>query len=164
MLALPTTAALLFLIPAIPISIWVAFRDVSTMKIPNKAVLALFAAYAVLGLVALPLDVYLWNYLHLVVMLVIGILLNMTGWLGAGDAKFMAAVAPMVAAGDISAMMLMLSACMIIGIILHRLLRLTPLRARYPHWESWTSGNRFPMGLPLAMALTLYLGLAAFGG
>ncbi|MBS1300841.1 prepilin peptidase [Loktanella sp. SALINAS62] len=162
-LELTPFAALLFLIPAIPVALWVAYKDVATMKIPNKAVIALFAGYAVLGLIALPLDVYLWNYVHLAVLLVIGILLNMTGWLGAGDAKFMAAAAPYVAAGDISAMLMLLSAAMLGGFVLHRALRLTPLRRTYPHWESWSSGRRFPMGLPLAIALTSYLSLAAFG-
>ena len=39
---LPTAAALTFLPFAAAIGIWVAWSDMSSMKIPNKAVLALW--------------------------------------------------------------------------------------------------------------------------
>ena len=163
MLALPASAAIWFLIPAVPVAIWVALSDLSTMKIPNKAVLALLAGYAVFGLLALPLDTYLWNYLHLLVVLVIGIVLNMVGGLGAGDAKFMAVAAPMVATADTGRALMILGVCMIGGFLVHRILRATPVRSAVPHWASWDAGRKFPMGFPLALALVGYLGLAAAG-
>ena len=64
------------------------------MKIPNIAVMVLVAGFAVLGLFAFDFTQYLWQWSHLVVVLVIGFLLNMAGVLGAGDAKFAAAAAP----------------------------------------------------------------------
>jgi len=85
------------------------------MKIPNVAVVALIASYAVLGLIALPFEQYLWHWTHFVVILILGFIGNAFGLFGAGDAKFAAAAAP------------------------------------------WTSGNRFPMGFPLAMTLVFYL-------
>ncbi|RYH01183.1 hypothetical protein EU805_15305 [Salipiger sp. IMCC34102] len=133
------------------------------MKIPNKAVLTLLAGYAVLGLLALPLDAYLWRYLHLVLVLIGGIALNVVGGLGAGDAKFMAAAAPMVAAADAGRVLMLLGVCMLLGFAVHRILRATPLRRRVPHWASWDSGRKFPLGLPLALTLLIYLGLAALG-
>jgi len=65
-----------FLLAAVPISGFVIFSDLSRMKIPNLAVGALVAAYAVLGLIALPFEMYLWQWTHLVVLLIVGIVLN----------------------------------------------------------------------------------------
>ena len=163
MFALDPAAALWFLLPAIPVALWAAYSDLSTMKIPNRAVLALFAGYVVVGLIALPLDDYLWRYLHLVVVLLAGIALNLFGGFGAGDAKFMAAAAPMVAAADAGRVLMLLAACMLVGFVLHRVARATPLRRTVPHWASWDAGRKFPLGFPLALTLVAYLGLAAAG-
>ena len=73
-MALPASAAWWFLLIAVPVGLWVAYTDLSRMKITNAAVVALFAGYAVLGLLALPLQTYLWGYAHLAVVLVIGII------------------------------------------------------------------------------------------
>lgn len=163
-MVLSSSAALWFLIAAVPVALWVAYSDMATMKIPNKAVMALFGGYVVLGLIALPLEDYLWGFAHLALILVIGIALNAARLVGAGDAKFAAAAAPMVAAGDVSQVMYLFALCLLGGYLIHRIARATPLRRMAPHWESWTSGRRFPMGLPLAMTLSAYLGLAAVGG
>ncbi len=56
--------------------------DMKFMKIPNKAVLALMAVFAVVGLIALPLDVWAWRWAHfLVIVLVIGFVPMPPGWL-----------------------------------------------------------------------------------
>lgn len=133
------------------------------MIIPNKAVMALVIAFAVLGLIALPLTDYLWRWSHLVVMLVIGMLLNAGRVMGAGDAKFIAAAAPFVALGDLTTVALLLAICLVVGLALHRLAKNSPFRRLVPDWKSWTSGRRFPMGFPLAATLTLYLFLALPG-
>ena len=151
-------AAAWFLVAAVPISGFVIFSDLSRMKIPNVAVGTLVASYAVLGLIALPFDQYLWHWTHLPVLLIIGILLNAVGVMGAGDAKFIAAAGPFIATSDATTIMIPLfSACLIAGYIAHRLARMSPLRAAVPHWESWDSGKRFPMGFPLGMTLVGYL-------
>ena len=87
-------AASWFLPFVTPICIYVAYMDMKSMRIPNPSVVALFAVFAIVGLVALPFDVYLWRYVHLVVALLIGMGLNAGGLVGAGDAKFVAAAAP----------------------------------------------------------------------
>jgi len=87
MTGIPTFAAGLFLLAALPISIFVAYSDMSRMKIPNVAVVALIIA----------------------------------------------------------------------GYVTHRIAKNSPIRKLVPNWESWTSGNRFPMGFPLAMTLVFYL-------
>lgn len=161
-MALTAYAASLYLLAVIPIGFFVAYSDLSRMKIPNIAVGALVASYSVLGLIALPFDIYLWQWLHLVVMLIIGIILNALGAMGAGDAKFIAAAAPMVMIGDLQLIMFLFAACLVAGYVTHRIAMHSPLRNAVPHWESWQSGKRFPMGFPLAMTMIFYCGFAVF--
>jgi prepilin peptidase CpaA len=163
-MVLPGAAAWWFLIVAVPVGLWVAYTDLSRMKITNAAVLALFAGYVVLGFFALPREAYLWGYVHMIVVLVIGVALNAVGAVGAGDAKFAAAAAPIIATGDIAPLLYLFSLCLLAGWAIHRIARMTPLRRLAPEWASWTSGRRFPMGLPLAMTLLAYLGLAIYRG
>ena len=164
MLEISSTTALWFIPFVIPIAIWVSWSDMARMKIPNKAVLALLAVFVVVGLIALPdLTEYLWRYAHFAVMLVIGFLLNVFRLVGAGDAKFAAAMAPFVAFGDWMTFLLLLAGTIIAAFILHRIAKASPIRARVPHWESWNK-REFPMGLALAPSLLFYLIIAALQG
>lgn len=63
MLMLDTTAAQAawLLIAALPVSLYVAWSDMSMMKIPNRAVYVLVAGFAVLGLISLPIEDWLWR-------------------------------------------------------------------------------------------------------
>lgn len=147
-----------------PICLWVCYTDLARMKITNAAVLALFAVFVVVGLVAMPFDTYRWRFLHLAVVLVAGIALNAGGALGAGDAKFAAAAAPFVHLGDLRFLMALFAATLLAAYVAHRLVRATPLRRLAPGWASWDSGARFPMGLALGGTLAIYLGLGAIYG
>ncbi len=161
MLALPATAALWFLPAALPVAFWVAWSDMRSMRIPNAAVLTLLAAYALIGLVALPLGVWAWGWVHVAVVLVLGFLLNLAGLVGAGDAKFAAAMAPFVALADAAAFAALFAAVLLAAFATHRGVRAIPaLRRLAPDWASWQRRD-FPMGLALGGALALYLGLAA---
>ena len=84
---------------------------------------------------------------------------NAIGALGAGDAKFAAAAAPFVALADLASLFYLFAGCLLSGYLIHRIVRASPLRRLVPDWESWESGRRFPMGLPLAATLILYLAL-----
>ena len=95
------TTAAWFLPFVLPITVWVAWSDMATMKIPNKAVLALLAVFIVVGLVALPFNDYVWRYLHFGVVIVIGFIMASVGMMGAGDAKYGAAMAPFIALQDL---------------------------------------------------------------
>lgn len=165
MLILGTTAAQAawLLIAALPISLYVAWSDMSMMKIPNRAVFALAAGFAVLGLIALPIDVWAWRWLHLVVVLVVGMAMNAARLIGAGDAKFAAAAAPYIALSDWRVMILIFTGCLIAAFVTHRIAKYSPIRRLVPHWESWTTGKRFPMGLALGAALVVYLVMAVLG-
>ena len=64
-MALEWTTAAWFLPFILPIAIWVSWSDLAHMKIPNKAVIAMLAVFALVGLVALPFEEYLWRYAHI---------------------------------------------------------------------------------------------------
>lgn len=161
---LDATAALWFLPFVAPIALWVAWSDMKWMKIHNKAVLALLAVYLVIGLFALPLDGWAWGWAHFAIVLAAGFVLSSVGLLGAGDAKFAAAMAPFIALGDLSLFLLLLASVVIISFIAHRLARKTALAHRLvPEWESWQR-REFPLGLALGPSLLFYLALGAMSG
>ena len=151
-----------FLPFVVPITVWVSWSDMATMKIPNKAVLALLLVFAVVGLVALPFTEYLWRWLHFAVILAVGFVISSAGLMGAGDAKYAAAMAPFVARADAVPFMYLLAATILGALILHRLARASAVRDHFADWESWTH-HAFPMGFALAPALMFYLMIGVFG-
>jgi len=130
------------------------------MKIPNKLVLVMMGIFLIIGPIALDFDSYLWRLVHFIVVLVIGFILNATGQLGGGDAKFAAAMAPFVAYDDLVLFLGILAASLLAAFAGHRLMRMS-LRVRMmaPGWKSWDE-HRFPMGLALGMAMVTYLVMA----
>ncbi|MBN2906082.1 MAG: prepilin peptidase [Rhodobacteraceae bacterium] len=156
--------ALWFLPFVLPIAVWVAWSDMKFMKIPNKAVLALTVVFGIVGLVALPLDLWAWRWAHLAVVLVVGFLLSTFGMIGAGDAKFAAAMAPFIALADVGRFFFLFAAVLVAAFITHRAMRRVPaVRRALPDWASWTDRD-FPMGLALAGVLAFYLVLAVLLG
>lgn len=172
MLATTWTTAAWFLPFVIPIAIWVALSDLKTMKIPNKAVLALMAVFVVVGLVALPFNEYLWRYAHFGVVIVIGFVLSTVGLMGAGDAKFGAAMAPFIALADLGTFLFLLAGTTFAALVLHTIIRYTPaLKRLFPTWESLAveedrsfRKKRIPYGFGLAPALVFYLLIPLFNG
>lgn len=154
---LPTAwTALWFLVPALPIGLWVAWSDMKFMKIPNTAVLALAGAYLVIGPVALGLHLWLWGIGLGLVTLVIGFLVSSARLVGAGDAKFAAAMAPYFAGSSAPMVMTLFAGCLLAAFVAHRLMRMVPaFRAATPDWQSWTH-RKFPMGLALSGTLCFY--------
>ncbi|MCP3972772.1 MAG: hypothetical protein GY717_21115 [Rhodobacteraceae bacterium] len=163
-MAITAYEAAWFLPFALPICIWVAWSDMKFMKIPNKAVLALFVVFVVAGLIALPFSTYSWRFLHLVVILAVGFVLNMGGLIGAGDAKFAAAMAPFVLLGDLTFFAVLFVLVLLAAFISHRLIRAIPAARRLGEdWVSWTS-RKFPMGTALGGSLACYLALGVLYG
>lgn len=157
--------ALWLLVFSAPVCLFVAWTDLTQMRIPNLAVLALLAVFATVGAVVLPSwSIWGWSWLHFAVVLVVGFVLSLTGGFGAGDAKFLAAMAPFVALGDLRLFLVLLSAVSIAAFVVHRILRAIPMvRRATPSWKSWES-RQFPFGLALAPALIFYLVLASIYG
>lgn len=149
---------------SLPICLWVAYTDLSTMRIRNEAVLALFAIFVVAGPFLLPMGEYFWRYVHVVVVLIAGFLLSTLRAVGSGDAKFAVAIAPFVAHPDLAEFLFLFAALLLVTFALHRLARRFPaIRSRTPHWTSWSEPKDFPMGVTLAATQLTYLGLAAAG-
>jgi len=149
---------------ALPICMYVAFTDLREMRITNQAVIVLALVFAVVGIFVFPLQTYLWALAHLAIVLVVGIVLNAGGVMGAGDAKFLAAAAPYIAVGDLNLILPLFAAVLLAAYGAHRLAKFTALRRLAPEWDSWEQGRKFPMGFALGPTLALYLGLAAAYG
>jgi prepilin peptidase CpaA len=162
MTSLSPLAALAFLIPALPIGIWVAWSDMKTMKIPNKAVMALGAGFLIVGLGLvltglLTFTAFLWALGLGLIVLVAGFLGNAAGLFGAGDAKFAAVMARFFIGADARFVMGLFAACLLGAFASHRLAaRIPTFRAATADWASWTNKD-FPMGLALSGTLIFYL-------
>lgn len=144
-----------------PLCLWAAWSDLARMKIPNRAVIALLAVFAVAGALTMPLAEYALRWLHFGVMLVAGFLMTLALPVGAGDAKLIAAISPFVARSDVTLVLILFAGLLLAGLMTHRAARAIPaVRRLAPHWESWRRDD-FPMGLPLGATLICYLGLAA---
>lgn len=163
-MSISATAALWFLPFVLPLCFYVAFTDLREMRITNQAVLALAAVFLVIGLIVLPLPVYGQRLVQMVAVLILGILLNMGGAMGAGDAKFIAAAAPFIAPGDLRLLLAIFAANLLAAFATHRIAKYTALRRVAPDWKSWTMGWKFPMGFSLGGTLALYLILGAIFG
>jgi prepilin peptidase CpaA len=164
MMAITTFAAAWFLPFVLPICLYVIYTDVSRMKITNKANVALAAVFVVIGLIVLPFDDYLWRLAGLVIVLIVGIVLNAVGVMGAGDSKFIAAAAPYIAVGDLRVLLVLFTVVLLAAFATHRIAKYTPLRRMAPDWASWEQGKKFPMGLALGSTLIIYLVLGLLYG
>ena len=163
-MALSATNALWFLPFVLPLCLYVAYTDMAQMRITNQAVIALGLVFVLLAPFLMPFDAYLWRLLSIVIVLVVGIVLNAAGTMGAGDAKFLAAGAPYIAIGDLRLLVALFMAVLLAAYVTHRGIARTPLRRLAPDWESWNRGKKFPMGLALGGTLAGYIALGAAYG
>lgn len=161
---IPASAAAWFLPFVLPVCLYVMYTDLSRMKITNVANLVLVGIFVVIGLIALPFTVYLWQLVGMVVVLLVGFVLNAAGVMGAGDSKFIAAAAPFIALGDAVMLTWLFAATLLAAVATHRIAKYTTLRTLAPNWTSWEQGKKFPMGLALGATLILYLALGAIYG
>ncbi|MEP2718136.1 prepilin peptidase [Pseudophaeobacter sp.] len=154
-----------FLPLVLPLCFAAAYTDLSSMRIPNWINDCLGAVYVILGLFIMPTWAdYGWQLLHLPIGVAIGFLFFSAGVMGAGDAKFIGAAAPLVALADLPALVMIYSANLLAAFITHRLAKLTPLSRLAPGWQSWSVGKKFPMGFSLGGTLAIYLILVTFFG
>jgi len=156
--------ALWFLPFAVVIGVWVAWNDMAFMKIPNKAVVALFGVFVAVGPLALPLEDYLWRYAQFGIVLAVGFVLSSVRAVGAGDAKFAAVMATFIAMGDFQLFLVLFATVLVAAFATHRAMRAVPaVRSAFPGWESWERRD-FPMGLALGTGLIFYIALGALYG
>ena len=146
-----------FLPVVTPIAIWAAWSDLARMKIPNLAVLALLAVTIPVGFLALPATDWLFRLINAPVILAICFVFFAAGAMGAGDAKYAAAAAPLFDRQDLPLIIILTTATLLAGFTLHRLVLYTPaLRKRMPDWHSWERKD-FPMGLVISGIILFYL-------
>ena len=89
------------------------------------------------------------------------IIVNAAGLVGAGDAKFAAAMAPFFITADVRLLLGLFAACLLGAFFAHRLARAVPaVRRATAEWASWTA-RKFPMGLALSGTLIFFPVLAA---
>lgn len=149
------------LVPVLPVALWIAWSDLSSMRISNRAVLVVTGLFLLFGPLALPLDVWAWRFVHLAVVLALGFVAHAAGLMGGGDAKYAAAMAPYFALSDLRLVLLLFAAMLLGAFVSHRIAaRIPPLRRATAHWASWQAGKDFPMGLALSGTLIAYLALA----
>lgn len=154
------TSTLPFLVLVAPICLFVAWSDMKFMRIPNWSVLALLAVFACAGPFVLPLAEYGWRWVHVLVILGVGFGLSSARLVGAGDAKFAAAMVPFIPLQHGTLVLVLFAAVLLAAFATHRLARRVPrIRSLTPDWESWTRDRDFPMGLALSGTLLLYLSL-----
>ncbi|OCX65899.1 hypothetical protein BFP70_07125 [Thioclava sp. SK-1] len=153
-----TTSTFIFFILTLPVCIWVIFTDLRDMKIYNKAVLTLIAIFAVAGPFLLPIDVYLWRWVNLVVVFVVMLLYMMIRDYGAGDLKFFSATALFYSPSNASFLIFLLVAAMIATVVQIKICRALPsVQRKFGHWKTFEKGKKtYPMGLGFAMTLILY--------
>jgi len=152
------TQSIAFLIFVAPLCLYVAWNDLRAMKIPTWSTDALAIVFVVVGIFVMPFSEYLWRYAHFGVVLVLAIIANAIGLMGAGDSKFLASAAPFVALSDVTLVAYLLGAGLLAGLIIHRTAKAIPaIRNLAPDWESWSQGKRFPMGFPMGAVLIVYL-------
>ena len=164
-LAIPAHVALWFLPFVLPLCYAAALTDLRGMRIPNWINDCLGLVYIIVGVFVMPTWAdYGRQLLHLPVGIALGFLFYSAGMIGAGDAKFAGAAAPLVALSDLPALMMIFSANLLAGFVTHRLVKHTPLRRLAPDWLSWNVGSKFPMGLCLGATLAIYLVLGALMG
>lgn len=154
--------ALVFLILTAPLCLYVTWTDLSQMRIPNVSVLILIAIFAVAGLFLLPLEVYAMRWVWALGVLVVGFLMSTIGpiAIGAGDAKFAAALSLFIAKGDGLQFLVLFAGVLLVSWLVHRIAgKITLIRKATATWASWEAGKLFPMGVALAGTLILYLAL-----
>jgi prepilin peptidase CpaA len=154
---MPPYSALALLPFATAIGIWVSWSDMKFMKIPNKAVMAMVAVWLIVGVLAVPFQLWLWGWALGAAVLAIGFIANALRMVGAGDAKFAAAMAPVFVHAEWRVVLPLFAACLIGAFAAHRLARMIPVvRNATTDWISWTHRD-FPMGLALSGTLIFYL-------
>lgn len=158
---MPADAALWFLPFLIPLCLHTAYSDLKYMKIRDWNVQSMAMVFILIGPFVMEWQTYLWQLGHLPIVLIIGMVLNAAGVMGAGDAKFITAASPFVLKSDLGFVFVLLACCFLAGALSHRIARATSIKNIAPDWQSWEPGKRFPMGYPLALALLIYLGLMA---
>ena len=146
----------------IPLMALCAWYDLKALRIPNWLVLGVVGVFLVTGPLGLEFDVFIWRLVQGAVVLAIGFGLFSVGFVGGGDAKMAAALAPFVAAADLLSVVLVYAAVSL-ALIMGLRLAMQMTRHRTTGWMAVDQYARparervFPMGLIFAITIVVYL-------
>jgi prepilin peptidase CpaA len=159
---LSAAQAWIFLPLALPIALWACYTDITEFKIKNVTVLALLGGFVVLGPIALGFEEYAWRFTHFGVVLLVGFILSAVMGIGAGDAKFAAAMAPFIALSDAGTVLVVWTMVTLATVLLYAVPRFIPMVAHVGIRRA--SKMPFPFGIALAPTLVIYLVLGITQG
>ena len=146
----------------VPLMALCAWYDLKSLRIPNWVVLSVFGVFLVTGSWGLPGDVFVWRLVQGAIVLAVGFLLFLPGFVGGGDAKMAAALAPFVAVRDVFGVLVLYA---VVTLVLLLALRLAMQFARH-QTTGWMAVDQyarparervFPMGLIFAITIVVYL-------
>lgn len=141
-----------------------AVQDMRTLRISNVLVVAMIAAFA-LRLPVLELNEILARLIGAAAFFAVTFLLFLTGRFGAGDSKMLAAFALHVPSELLGSYLVILAVVGLMCVAVVFGLRATFARLGAPDaggwraWAIWRVRDRFPYGLPIALAGVTVLGL-----
>ena len=152
------SAALVLLIASLPLTIGAAWSDMRSMILSNRMVLATLAVFVLVGPMVLPFGDYLFRLGVAAVILEVMIGLFALGAVRGGDAKYLTALIPYFAPGDLFQAAHLLGVVGLSAFITHRVFaRIPAVRRMTPDWLSWRAKRHFPYGLVLAGSQIFYL-------
>jgi prepilin peptidase CpaA len=155
---LSDTALLLMVLAVVPLMLIITWYDLRFMRIPNWTVLAVFGAFIAIGSWGLPFDTFLWRLGYGAVTLMAAFALySIAGlYIGAGDLKLLAALAPLLSANNLVGFIGVYVLLSILGLIVFLMIR-RRLKGRKTSWAAFNQRAFFPAGvlLGLSMATTL---------
>lgn len=154
----PAAAAWLAFAVGAPLAALGGIWDMRRLRIPNWLNAALALAFLPIGLLSLPLDLFGYRVAGALLVLFLGLLLFASGRMGGGDVKMLAAGALYVPGPQAPAMLMLLSAALLIGVAFIYMMRYA-LGSGERSWLGLNRGARFPMGVSIGAALIVHLGL-----
>ncbi|MGR3714112.1 MAG: A24 family peptidase [Shimia sp.] len=174
---IPASTALWFLLPVLPICLYIFYVDMKYKKISNRVVWVLFFVFLVSGFLLLPFEDFLWRFANYGVVFAVGFLMWMMRQVGAGDVKLAAVMALFIDQADANSVLWIAFAAILAATAATLLARWTPLHLVAPDWAAWRDPSKddpnavgggkqvtVPMGTGLGLTLCAYLIRAAFFG
>ncbi len=138
-------AALVAAVVLTPLMLYAAYSDLRYLRLPNWLVIATFVAFVLIAVgdilfndeTGMSWGIFAWRIGAVIFFFILGFLVHMTGVVGGGDMKLLAALVPFVA--PIDAQFVLIAYCVIALLYcgIHWVIRKSPVAAG----SSWASLN-----------------------
>ena len=142
----------------VPLSIWICYTDLKFMKISNRDNIIIAVWSGICCLAVLGLTPFLWHIGLGAIVLIITYTIFLTGHLGGGDAKFLAAAAVVTGPSNSFVFYFNLSVLVLLTLLVHRIAaRYLERHGLLGDWVSFGTSRTFPFGVPIALALIYHI-------